>query len=60
MRYFIDSHVRAGVIGMAFAVLALLGACAEIKPFEYRETDEIPEGPGLFTGDEGAFTFGIE
>ncbi|MEE8189945.1 MAG: hypothetical protein V3T80_12110 [Kiloniellales bacterium] len=40
---------------LAGAVLLALGACAEVKPFEYTEIHEIPPGPGLLTGDEGEF-----
>lgn len=40
--------------------LALLGAalagCAA-APFEYHSQREIPEGPGMFSGEEGAFVF---
>ena len=27
------------------------------KHFDYRSGKDIPEGPGLFSGDEGGFTF---
>ncbi len=40
--------------------LALLGAalagCAA-APFGYHSQREIPEGPGMFSGEEGAFVF---
>ena len=47
---------------LAFVRLALLAAvvglaaCAEITPVEYTEIDEIPPGPGLFSGEDGEFT----
>ncbi len=38
----------------AFVALALLlAACAEIEPVEFPEADDIPEGPGVFTGEAG-------
>ena len=37
---------------IALAVLLLLAACGDLKPFEYQTADERP-GPGLFTGTEG-------
>ena len=41
----------------AALLLALaLGGCAGATPFEYRAADEIPEGPGIFSGRDGAFT----
>ena len=39
---------------IALAVLLLLVACGDLKPFEYRTADERP-GPGLFTGSSGEF-----
>lgn len=39
---------------LASVVLAfLLAACVGAKPFEYHPIDEIPEGPGLVTGEDG-------
>ena len=35
---------------------AVLAGCAA-APFEYRSQREIPEGPGMFSGEEGAFVF---
>ena len=40
----------------AIAVTLVLGSCAVGEPREYTKTgDEIPEGPGLFTGKNGEF-----
>ncbi len=36
----------------ALALVLALAACAGAKPFEYHPIDEIPEGPGLFTGED--------
>lgn len=36
-------------------VLLVLGlAACSATPYEYQEPGEVPEGPGVFTGDEGA------
>ena len=37
--------------------LAALGACAA-TPFAYHSQNEIPRGPGMITGEAGAFTLG--
>ena len=34
--------------------LALVG-CADPKPFHYDSANEIPSGPGLFSGQDGEF-----
>lgn len=31
----------------------VLVSCANPRPFEYHKIDEIPEGPGLFSGEKG-------
>ncbi len=38
------------------ALLGLAAACGEITPVPYTATDEIPEGPGLLSGEDGEFT----
>lgn len=38
------------------AVVGLAAACGEITPVAYTPTDEIPEGPGLLSGEDGEFT----
>ncbi len=40
---------RLAAVALAF----LLAACAGAKPFEYHPIDEIPEGPGAVTGEDG-------
>lgn len=38
------------------AFLLALGGCAIGEPLEVMsEVDEIPQGPGLFSGDDGEF-----
>ncbi len=44
-----DRRARLASVALAF----LLAACAGAKPFEYHPIHEIPEGPGLFTGEDG-------
>ena len=38
------------------AAMLLLAACGQVTPVAYTETDEIPPGPGLFSGEDGEFT----
>jgi hypothetical protein len=46
--------VRATLRILCASAFALaLSACGG-KPFEYRSSTEIPEGPGLLTGEQGA------
>lgn len=55
-----DCNLRSTLKFVApLAILALgfaLSACVEAKPFQYQKADEIPSGPGLFTGKAGEFT----
>jgi hypothetical protein len=37
------------------ASCAALAACAAAEPAPYHSGNEIPQGPGLFTGPDGAF-----
>lgn len=41
----------AGIAG----VMLIMG-CAKPRPFEYHPSTEIPEGPGLLSGEKGEFT----
>ncbi|MFQ5915971.1 MAG: hypothetical protein ACE5JS_22580 [Nitrospinota bacterium] len=47
------------MIGKALALVLLallLSACASIEPLAFPESgDEIPPGPGLFSGPDGEF-----
>lgn len=48
------------VIGAMTAIILLgLSACSG-RYFEYHSAREIPEGPGVFTGEEGAVILGSE
>lgn len=38
------------------ATVALLTACSGWEPMDYQPSSEIPEGPGLFSGDKGGWT----
>ena len=46
---------RFPILALAGGMLLLLGACAEVGPFEYTEIHEIQPGPGLLSGDDGEF-----
>ena len=41
-------------ISMAILAVCLTG-CAGAEPFEYRSDTELKQGPGLFSGKDGAF-----
>jgi hypothetical protein len=43
-----------GIILVAGAVV--LSACAGGKDLDYWSDNEVPKGPGLFSGEDGAFT----
>jgi len=44
-------------LGLMLLSVALLGAgCAHYEPFEPTPIDEIPDGPGLFTGQTGKWS----
>ncbi len=44
---------RLAAVALAWALALALAACAGAKPFEYHPIDEIPEGPGFVTGEDG-------
>jgi len=44
-----------GCLLLLLATLGVLAGCAHSEPFEYVAIDEIPPGPGLFSGEEGEF-----
>ncbi|UCH73827.1 MAG: hypothetical protein JSU82_16125 [Rhodospirillales bacterium] len=42
---------------LAIGILAgLLAACSGVEPISYTPIDQIPPGPGLFSGEDGVFT----
>lgn len=43
-------------LALAASLAASLAACSS-APFDYRSQSEIPGGPGLFSGKEGAFVY---
>lgn len=45
--------MRPGMRSMA--VLALLGGCADLEPFDPPVAGEMNPGPGLFSGPDGVF-----
>ncbi len=40
-------------ITLAAATMLFVAACSDMEPFEAPITSDIPEGPGLFTGEDG-------
>ena len=46
--------IRIGVCIVSIALLALPGCGG--KPFVYNPPSEIPEGPGILSGEDGEFT----
>ena len=47
---------RLRLIGVVVLAVALAGACVPIRAADPpRHNTEIPQGPGLFTGEEGEF-----
>lgn len=45
-----------GLLCVIVIAAGLLGCGAKGESFEYQDISEIPEGPGLLTGEEGAFS----
>lgn len=43
-------------LALSLALGAALAGCSA-APFEYHSQREIPKGPGMFSGEEGVFTF---
>ncbi len=46
---------KAGIAVTVLAVCATLAACAGREPMEPPVAGEIPEGPGVFSGEDGEF-----
>jgi hypothetical protein len=44
---------RKSARAVAATLALLLAACGEVKPFSPPVANEIPPGPGLFTGKKG-------
>lgn len=53
------ANTKSILLGMGIALtLVLASGCAGMTPVPFdpnRTTDDIPEGPGLFTGEKGAW-----
>ncbi len=56
------SHTRTSLVkgrclraAALLIVVSSLGNCASYEPFDPPEPGEIPEGPGLLTGESGKF-----
>lgn len=52
-----DDPVRRAVLRLAAAaaLAAGLAACSNVQPYTFTAIDEIPPGPGLFSGEDGEF-----
>lgn len=48
-------HILTGRV-VRLSLLAVFLAGCSATPVDYRPASEIPEGPGMFSGEEGAFT----
>lgn len=45
---------------LALVILAgALAGCGAAKPVPYHSAQEIPQGPGMFSGEDGAFIFRV-
>ncbi len=50
------SRRRAGLpLVLAAALAAALAGCSGVRPYSYTPIDQIPPGPGLFSGEAGEF-----
>lgn len=49
---------RLALIALVGVAGALAG-CGTAKPVPYHSAQEIPQGPGMLSGDEGAFVFRV-
>lgn len=59
MRTRFDTGSRRSLAGLGLVLLSvvLLGVgCSQYEPFEPTPIDEIPDGPGLFTGKTGKWS----
>ncbi|HCY85244.1 MAG TPA: hypothetical protein DHV36_08935 [Desulfobacteraceae bacterium] len=45
---------RLILICLVLTVLAVFYGCGKMEPAAYHPVDEVPQGPGLFTGKKGA------
>lgn len=51
-------NTRTRAVFLIALSAAVLVACAG-EPFEYHSQNEIPKGPGVFSGESGAFTIRV-
>ncbi|MGF1477470.1 MAG: hypothetical protein ACFB6S_18150 [Geminicoccaceae bacterium] len=40
---------------LCMILVLALAACTAGEPFDYTEVDELPDEPGLFTGEDGEY-----
>ena len=47
--------LKLTLMAMVWSMFLVLTGCATAEPYEFHPIDEIPEGPGLFSGEDGEF-----
>lgn len=43
-------------MGIVLILGALMAGCAHLHPLAYHDDNQIPQGPGLLSGEDGAFS----
>ncbi len=52
--------IKSRLSYLLFPAIALaLSACVAGEDFEYEQPDDMKPGPGLFTGEDGVYSFTI-
>ena len=52
-------NLKSKLVLLVAALAFTLAACAsQPKPFQYETDRDLKPGPGLFSGEDGAFTIG--
>ena len=46
---------RQVLAGICLSLSLATAACVSVEPFEYKSEREVKQGPGLLTGEEGAW-----
>lgn len=59
MRQDREQPIRCLYFGLSFLAAVLFIGCSGIKPAAYHPGSEVPEGPGLFTGEKGAVVISV-
>ena len=51
--------IKSLCFGLTFLATVLFIGCSDIKPAAYHPGSEVPEGPGLFTGEKGVVVISV-